>query len=157
MGGDDGPSHHSTSASRVHPRLTAHDGFLQDDAESVHISSTFFTILKLTRSKQADFLDPVIPEPLPPAQNSASCLSALDVLDAWDCALSRLTTLADIPRPFRSKWAHTYDRVLQHMERPNNNQDALGVDRVLKLFLILNQLLLRQGGRGGKRVKQDRA
>ena len=99
----------------------------------------------------SDWLDPVVPEPshLPVPNNNSLCV--FDTLGAWECALSRFTTSTDIPRPFRSKWAHVYDDVLHNWERAMTNLDTNGITQALKGFLILPQLLLRQGGRGGKR------
>ena len=97
------------------------------------------------------WLDPEVPGPLPGPSDHTSIFSAFDTIGAWDCALSRFPTVTDIPRPFRSKWAEIYDRVLQSWERAvvNNNSDE--ITRALKVLLALPQLLLRQTGRGGKR------
>ena len=97
-------------------------------------------------------MNPTVPGPIAnmPSAN-ASELSVFDSLGGWDCALSRFPTMTSIPRAFRSKWAHIYDNILVHWERGVNNQDPESIDRALKAFLFLPQLLLRQGGRGGKR------
>ena len=80
----------------------------------------------------------------------SSKFSVIDALGAWDCALSRFTTVKDISRPLRSKWSHIYGKVLLYWERSVVNKNDEAVYRSLKILLFLPQLLLRQTGRGGK-------
>ena len=67
------------------------------------------------------------------------------------CAFSQFVTIKDIPKQFRSKWAFLYNHVLLTWERGVTNKDAIQIERALKAFLALPQLLLRQGSRSGKR------
>ena len=99
----------------------------------------------------ADWLDPEVPGPVAQTDPNTSELSVLDTLGAWDCALSRFSTIKDIPRPYRSKWAHIYSGVLILWERASVNQDQQATDRALKALIFLPQLLLRKSGCGGKR------
>ena len=98
-----------------------------------------------------DWLDPVVPGPCQtPSNMDIGGFNILDDLGVWDCALSRFTTVSNIPQPLQPKWASLYDRVLQRIERAISGGDQESLTRALKAWLILPQLILRQGPRGGR-------
>ena len=92
-------------------------------------------------------MDPVFPNI---ANNQNDGFNAIDSIYVWNCALSQFITVSDIPQPFRSKWAHLVDQILQKWEFSSNEDEE---NQALKAFLFLPQLLLRQTKRAGRRQR----
>ena len=71
----------------------------------------------------------------------------IDQLGAWECYLSKFTTVEDVPAKHKNMWTRAWATVLERMAAAESELER---DRALKLFCILAQVLLRTPRRGGR-------
>jgi hypothetical protein len=85
--------------------------------------------------------------------------NALDHLSVWDCYLGMCKQSKDIPRAFHGPWAQALAEVLIRVETAVSDADPLVLERAVKWFFILHQLLLRldAGARVGRRLEEAMA
>jgi len=80
---------------------------------------------------------------------------AVDHLSVWECYLGMCHQSKDVPRAFHERWAIAYTEVLNRIEEARLDPEPLVLERAIKWFFILHQLLLRLdgGGRHGRRLE----
>ena len=80
---------------------------------------------------------------------------AVDHLSVWECYVGMCQQSKDIPRAFHERWAIAFAEVLNKIEEARLDPDPLVLERAIKWFFILHQLLLRLDGgrRHGRRVE----
>ena len=71
----------------------------------------------------------------------------IDQLGAWECYLSKFTTVEDVPAKHKNMWTRALATVLERMAAAESELER---DRALKWFCILAQVLLRTPRRGGR-------
>ena len=93
--------------------------------------------------------------PGPRASEQRGGWNALDHLGVWDCYLGHTMQSKDIPEEFHQPWAEAVSEVLSRVEQARLDPDPLALERALKWFFALHQLLLRaEGGhRFGRRLE----
>ena len=98
------------------------------------------------------FTDAVIPGPSQgPYPEDAEGWSQIDGWGAYECAVSSIMPMEEVPGPFRSSWASALATVLRRVNIALAAGDQTELDRSMKWLLALPKLLLRQPRRGGER------
>ena len=96
------------------------------------------------------FTNAVVPGPMQaPFPEDAEGWSQIDGWGAYDCAVSSIVPMEEVPGPFRKTWATALATVLRRVNIAIVS--GIEVDRSLKWLLILPKILLRQPRRGGER------
>jgi hypothetical protein len=104
-----------------------------------------------------DALPPYEQPSLPPPGPGAPVPGQWDALDhvsALDCLVSPCSHLRDVPSVFRADWARAHVDVFDYIAAARAAHDEIAVDRGLKWYLVLHDVLLRSRRRGGVRVAQ---
>ena len=76
---------------------------------------------------------------------------AIDAIHPLLCAVSPFAQLQDVPATLVNEWVHTQDTVFERACRAHRSGNQADLDRALKWFLVLPQVLLRAPSRGGRR------
>ena len=98
------------------------------------------------------FTDASVPGPLQgPIVEDAEGWSQIDTWDAFDCSVSSIVPMEEVPGPFRKSWASALAKVLRRVNIALAAGDQTELDRSIKWMLALPKLLLRQPRRGGER------
>ena len=98
------------------------------------------------------FTDAMVPGPLQgPIPEDAEGWSQIDTWDAFDCSVSSIVPMEEVPGPFRKPWASALATVLKRVNLALAAGDQADLDRSMKWLLALPKLLLRQPRRGGER------
>ena len=94
------------------------------------------------------FLSGELPGPSEVASPSADGWGEVDTWDVWECGLCPFRTLEGVPLAFREKFSKA---VLKILQRHQLSTSAAEESRCLKWFLLIGQLFLREGKRGGNK------
>ena len=76
---------------------------------------------------------------------------AIDAIHPLLCAVSPFAQLQDVPATLVNEWVHTQNTVFERACRAHRSGNQADLDRALKWFLVLPQVLLRAPSRGGRR------
>ena len=100
-----------------------------------------------TRNDDLDSADP-------PGAPVAGGWDAIDNYTTLDCVVSPMGHLEDVPQALRADWARANVSVFEEIERAQEAQDEVALERGLKWYLVLHDVLLRglqRGTRGSGR------
>ena len=90
----------------------------------------------------------------PPGAPVAGGWDAIDNYTTLDCVVSPMGHLEDVPQALRADWARANVSVFEEIERAQEAQDEVALERGLKWYLVLHDVLLRglqRGTRGAGR------
>ena len=100
------------------------------------------------RMRLADWLEPVVPLPVQQLPQDTDGWEQVTALGGWSCALSTFQPMEAVPGALREKWGKVVAGVLRKALEARSREEK---DCALLWFLLLPQVMLRQGKRGGKR------
>ena len=86
------------------------------------------------REDLGPWLNPVIPGPiLGPLPDDGDGWNRIDQLGVWECGLSTIRTMEQVPNIFREKWARAVSTILSRLQQASTPEEET---RALKLLLI---------------------
>ena len=91
--------------------------------------------------------------PPPRADGPSDGKGAIDRVSALECLLCHVSLSRDVPMQFHADWARAYTEVQDDLVLALDGGDAREIERAIKWYLCLHQILLRleDGHRGGRR------
>ena len=117
------------------------------EAADAQAQATWDSLPAATRNDDLDRADP-------PGAPVAGGWDAIDNYTTLDCVVSPMGHLEDVPQALRADWARANVSVFEEIERAQEAQDEVALERGLKWYLVLHDVLLRglqRGTRGAGR------
>ena len=106
-------------------------------------------LLEGNRIDLRPFTNAVVPGPVPgPPPEDAEGWSQIDMLGAWECAVSFIVPMEEVLGPYRKVWGSALATVLRRANLALAAGSQPEVNRALKWLLALPKLLLREPRRG---------
>ena len=123
------------------------------EAADVQAQAAWDGLPAATRNNNLDRADP-------PGAPVAGGWDAIDNYTTLDCVVSPMGHLEDVPQELRADWARAHVDVFEEVERAQEAQDEGALERGLKWYLVLHDVLLRglqRGTRGSGRTANELA
>ena len=92
--------------------------------------------------------DPLYLGLAPPGPDVLGGWHSIDKMSVFECTASPCAHLQDVPTSLRIDWARANVEVFRYIHMAQSNQDSLAVERGLKWYMCLHDVLLRGPSRG---------